>query len=81
MRNKQACNVQNAQLSPELKTWLYAQGSLTQQLTDAAGGLFKVQPIQEHYQRMTLLDSQWMLMPHQHTSWVRESYLFGFWYC
>lgn len=62
---------------PELKTWLFAQGSLTQQLTDVAGGIFKVQPTQEHYQRMTLLDSQWMSMPHQHTSWVRESYLFG----
>ncbi|CAG2183442.1 unnamed protein product, partial [Oppiella nova] len=26
---------------------------------------------------MSVLDSQWMLMPQQHTSWVRESYLFG----
>lgn len=74
---KQSCAIRDHKFPPELKTWLFAQGSLTQQLTDAAGGIFKVQPIQEHYQRMTLLDSQWMSMPHQHTSWVRESYLFG----
>ena len=62
---------------PELKTWLFAQGSLTQQLTETAGGIFKVQPIHEHFQRMSRIDSQWMKMPPQHTSWVRESYLFG----
>ena len=45
MRNKQACNVQDAQLSPELKTWLYASGSLTQQLTELADGEFSVKPI------------------------------------
>ena len=74
---KQSCTIRDKKFPPELKAWLYAQGSLTQQLTEAAGGRFKVQPIHEHYQRMTLLDSQWMLMSHQHTSWVRESYLFG----
>ena len=62
---------------PELKTWLFAQGSLTQQLTEVADGIFKVQPIHEHFQRMSRIDSQWMKMPPQHTSWVRESYLFG----
>lgn len=74
---KQSCTIRDKKFPPELKTWLYGQGSLTQQLTDVAGGVFKVQPIQEHYQRMSLLDSQWMLMPHQHIAWVRESYLFG----
>lgn len=74
---KQSCTIRDKKFPPELKTWLYGQGSLTQQLTDVAGGVFKVQPIQEHYQRMSVLDSQWMLMPQQHTSWVRESYLFG----
>ena len=74
---KQSCTIRDQNFPPELKTWLYAQGSLTQQLTDVAGGIFKVQPIQEHYQRMTLIDSQWMKMPYQHTSWVRESYLYG----
>lgn len=73
----QSCNSQQRQIPLELKTWLYASGSLTQQLTDLAGGVFSVQPIQEHYKRLTFIDSQWMKMPHQHTSWVRESYLFG----
>ena len=74
---KQACTMRDQKFPPELKTWLYAQGSLTQQLTDVAGGAFKVQPLQEHYQRMSLIDSQWMKMPYQHTSWVRETYLYG----
>ena len=73
----QSCKSQERQIPLELKTWLYASGSLTQQLTDLAGGVFSVQPIQEHYKRLTFIDSQWMKMPHQHTSWVRESYLFG----
>jgi chorismate--pyruvate lyase len=77
MRNKQACNVQNAQLSPELKTWLYASGSLTQQLTELADGEFSVKPIKEHFKRLNFSDAQWMQMPHWHTSWVRESYLYG----
>ena len=73
----QSCKSQERQIPLELKTWLYASGSLTQQLTDLADGVFSVQPIQEHYKRLTFIDSQWMKMPHQHTSWVRESYLFG----
>jgi chorismate--pyruvate lyase len=73
-----AAKLQLQQQIPEaLKTWLYASGSLTQQLTDLAGGVFKVQPIEEHYQRLLHADAQWMNMPHQHTSWVRESYLYG----
>ncbi|OTG83692.1 chorismate--pyruvate lyase family protein [Acinetobacter sp. ANC 4648] len=77
MRNKRACTIQDQCLSPELKTWLYASGSLTQQLTDLAGGIFKVDPIKEHFKRLSVSDAQWMGMPHQHTSWVRESYLYG----
>ncbi|MCH4245572.1 chorismate lyase [Acinetobacter gerneri] len=65
------------ELDPELRTWLYAQGSLTQQLTDLAGGIFKVEPTAEYFQRLTFLDSQWMKQPHHHTSWVRESLLYG----
>ncbi|OTG69734.1 chorismate--pyruvate lyase [Acinetobacter sp. ANC 4169] len=73
-----AAKLQLQQQIPEaLKIWLYASGSLTQQLTDLAGGVFKVQPIEEQYQRLLHADAQWMNMPHQHTSWVRESYLYG----
>ena len=77
MREPLAYANQNSTILPALKSWLYASGSLTQQLTDFAGGVFKVQPIEEHYQRLLRADAQWMNMPHQHTSWVRESYLYG----
>ncbi|OTG65424.1 chorismate--pyruvate lyase family protein [Acinetobacter silvestris] len=65
------------QIPAELKIWLYASGSLTQQLTDLAGGKFSVQPVKEHFQRLNFIDAKWMGMSHQHTSWVRESYLYG----
>lgn len=65
------------QIPAELKSWLYASGSLTQQLTDLAHGKFNVQPVKEHFQRLSFSDARWMGMPHQHTSWVRESHLYG----
>lgn len=61
----------------QLNTWLYASGSLTRQLTELGQGQFQVEPILEHFQRLTLLDARWMQMPAHHTSWVRESYLYG----
>ncbi len=65
------------QIPKQLKSWLNASGSLTQQLTDFAGGAFKVEPVKEHFQRLRRLDAQWMQMPAHHTSWVRESFLYG----
>ena len=65
-----------ANLPSELKTWLYAAGSLTQQLTQLAGGQFKVEPLQQSFQRLNLQDAQWMQMPHWHTSWcVKAIYM------
>lgn len=61
----------------ELKPWLYASGSLTQQLTDLAHGQFQVKPVVERFQRLNMQDAKWMKMPFQHTSWVRESFLYG----
>lgn len=60
-----------------LKPWLYAQGSLTQQLTQLANGQFRVEPVIEHFQRLTFEDAKWMKMPYQHTAWVRDVYLYG----
>lgn len=65
------------QIPAELKTWLQASGSLTQQLTDVAQGQFSVKPVKEHYQRLNFMDATWMQVPFHHTSWVRESYLYG----
>lgn len=64
-------------ISKELNPWLNASGSLTQQLTDLAGGAFSVKPFREHFQRLSFNDAKWMKMPMHHTSWVRESYLYG----
>ncbi|MFC6052438.1 chorismate--pyruvate lyase [Acinetobacter sp. Ac_877] len=77
MRNKQMCEMLGGKIPPELRTWLYASGSLTQQLTDLAGGKFRVEPTQESFVRLTHLDAKWMNMSHHHTSWVRESFLYG----
>ncbi|MHA3891376.1 chorismate--pyruvate lyase family protein [Acinetobacter sp. GXMZU3951] len=65
------------QIPAELKTWLQASGSLTQQLTDVAQGQFSVKPVKEHFQRLNFIDATWMQVPFHHTSWVRESYLYG----
>lgn len=77
MRGQQTCQFQDQTIPAGLKTWLYAPGSLTQQLTDLAGGQFQVQPLRESFQRLSYEDARWLGMPHQHTSWVRESYLYG----
>jgi chorismate lyase len=61
----------------ELNAWLYAQGSLTQQLTQLGQGHFRVEPVTEHFQRLSFHDAKWMKMPYQHTAWVREAYLYG----
>ncbi len=67
----------NPIMPAKLKSWLYASGSLTQQLTELAGGQFRVQPVQESFQKLLLNDAKWMQMPFQHGAWVRESYLYG----
>lgn len=77
MQKTQLNQVQEQNLSPELKKWLYASGSLTQQLTNLAGGIFTVEPILEKYQRLSFIDSRWMHMPAHHAAWVRESLLYG----
>ena len=77
MQGNSQFQLQGKVIHPELKKWLYASGSLTQQITDLASGKFKVEPIHEYFQRLSKLDAQWMKMPLHHTSWVRESYLYG----
>ncbi|ESK41108.1 hypothetical protein P256_00093 [Acinetobacter nectaris CIP 110549] len=64
-------------IPPYLYDWLYASGSLTQQLTRLAHGQFHVEPIHSSFERLKLRDSTWLKMPSYHTSWVREAFLFG----
>ena len=77
MRNLRSRGMNEHLFSPELKKWLYASGSLTQQLTNLGGGEFHVQRIKEHYQPLNLIDSLWMKMPAHHLAWVRETHLYG----
>jgi chorismate lyase len=77
MRNKRVRALQDKRMSPELRQWLYASGSLTQQLTDLGQGEFKVIPTQEYFQRLNHADAKWMNVSHQQTSWVRETLLYG----
>jgi chorismate lyase len=60
-----------------LKIWLYASGSLTQQVTDLAQGNFSVQPASESFLKISRADAQWLKVPMHHVAWVRESYLYG----
>ncbi len=60
-----------------LAPWLYASGSLTQQLTELSHGLFHVLPVQEHYRKLSLTDSRWLGVPSHELAWVRESLLYG----
>lgn len=77
MRNKHSLIMGNLNIPVQLQHWLLASGSLTQQLTHLAGGVFRVEPIQEYFKRLSLHDAQWMNMPAQHGAWVREAYLYG----
>ncbi|MDO4223174.1 MAG: chorismate lyase [Acinetobacter sp.] len=60
-----------------LHAWLWAKGSLTQQLTQLAQGDFQVQIQQQQMQRLTREDSLWLDVPLHHTAWVREVELWG----
>ncbi|MDY6456857.1 chorismate lyase [Acinetobacter faecalis] len=77
MRNKRELELKDKRISPELRHWLYASGSLTQQLTELGKGQFKVQPTKEYFQRLKREDAMWMKSPIHHTSWVRETLLYG----
>ena len=60
-----------------LKPWLYAQGSLTQQLTQLGQGQFHVQPRTEQFCRLNREDARWLQMPDWHTAWTRQADLYG----
>ncbi len=49
MRKRQPVLKQEEALNPALKTWLYASGSLTQQLTELGGGQFSVKPLKNTF--------------------------------
>lgn len=61
----------------DLHFWLYADGSLTQQLTKLAQGQFSVVLIGEKMQKISRADAQWLGVPYGQIAWVRESYLYG----
>lgn len=77
MRFSQFSQLEDQQIPAELRPWLYAEGSLTQQLTALANGQFSINPLSEKYQSLTIRDAQWLGMPAYHLAWIRESYLYG----
>ena len=77
MRFYQLREIHQLQLPTGLKQWLIADGSLTQQLIKLSNGQFHVIPMNEHYQRLSQIDANWLNMPAQHIAWVRESDLYG----
>lgn len=60
-----------------LQKWLYAEGSLTQQLTLLSNHQFRVHAIKQSFQRVQQADAKWMGVPLAHCSWVREALLYG----
>lgn len=60
-----------------LQDWLYATGSLTEQLTQLGQGQFFVEPIKNYFKRPSRTDSLFLNVPHQHTAWFREVFLYG----
>lgn len=60
-----------------LKTWLLAEGSLTRQLTQLAGGQFRVEPFKQGFERIYLHESQLMKTAIDQQAWVREVHLYG----
>ncbi len=57
--------------------WLTASGSLTQQLRQQSGGVFRVQRVREQLMRPTADEARLLKIPYGQWAWVREVYLFG----
>lgn len=66
-----------AGLPADMKPWLLASGSLTRQLTQLAGGQFRVEPLRQSFERIYLHESQLMGTAIDQQAWVREVYLYG----
>lgn len=79
-QKKSIHNAKRKHIHPEydvLYDWLYATGSLTQQLTQLGQGQFHVEPKQSYFQRPTRQDTVFLQVSHQHTAWFREVLLYG----
>ncbi len=60
-----------------LRPWLQASGSLTRQLTLAAGGRFAVEPVREGFARCSIEDSRRLGVRAGSRVWRREVLLYG----
>lgn len=61
----------------EIKPWLLAHGSLTQQLRHHANGRFHVVPVQQSLQRPSPDEARLLHMRSTQYAWVREVLLYG----
>lgn len=60
-----------------IRPWLLAQGSLTQQLRDFAGGQFRVLPLHESLQHPKADEIKQLRIKPSQRVWVREVLLYG----
>lgn len=75
--SRQCFNPSLTHIPAELRPWLVANGSLTRQLTQLAGGQFRVEPFRQGFERIYLHESQLMHTAVDQQAWVREVYLYG----
>ena len=75
--SRQCFNPSLTHIPAELRPWLVANGSLTRQLTQLAGGQFRVEPFRQGFERIYLHESQLMHAAVDQRAWVREVYLYG----
>lgn len=68
---------QQLNIPPHLNRWLIAHGSLTKQLTQQAGGQFRVRPIRQMFARPTLDEARFLQVPPYQRAWIREVELYG----
>lgn len=60
-----------------LQKWLKMQGSLTKQLTDFAGGQFRVEIRQQGWGKIHPQEAQLLGITRPQLAWIREVYLYG----
>jgi len=64
-------------IPPSWRSWLFDRGSLTQHLTTASKGAFRVQILQQEVMHPRLSEQGLLDMPNRSLALVREVFLYG----
>lgn len=59
------------------RDWLFDEGSLTQRLTEMAGGQFTIEVLEEGFEVLRDDECEVLQLPPESTGWVREVFLCG----